>query len=102
MMKRRASWMKYALAVVVVALLGVGAAALPLLMLWQISAEIPWNQPLAERVVAEVSKGTLKLDANGEVVLPARYAFVSKNGRVYVTHRIRGLIEILFPLWIGK
>jgi hypothetical protein len=102
MMQRKTSWTVYLLAAVVFSLLVAATAALPLLICLQSSAAIQWNQPLAERVVAEVSKRMLKPDANGMVVLPVRYASVSKTGRVYVSHRGKGLTVILFPLWTGK
>src|SRR5947209_20424354 len=82
-----------ALILVVSSLLAAGCAVL---------MEDSFNQREAEKEVGVVINGALKADADGEVVLPARCASVSRTGKAYVTHDSNGSPLILFPTWQGK
>ena len=63
--------------------------------------ELPFRRPEAEQVVAAIQTGTLRANARGVIVLPARWQDVTKDGRVYVTADGRGGMQILFPTYLA-
>jgi hypothetical protein len=64
--------------------------------------EDSFNQSAAQQVVAAVASGALKSDRDGEIALPARWASLTRTGKVYVTRDRDGTRRMLFPTWEGK
>lgn len=66
----------------------------------------PWRQDVTalsfrrvqfEEIVTAIQTGTLLPDARGIVVLPAKWADLTKDGKVYVTRDSHGIRFILLP-----
>jgi hypothetical protein len=77
----------------------IGLAWLVLAPVLEMSCEVPSKPPDFAPAVAELMSGRLRPDEYGIVVLPPRYASLTKTGRAFVERKKNGQVLIFFPTW---
>ncbi len=60
-------------------------------------AQAAWRFAGYEQVVRDVRSGRLHSDASGDIRLPARLRWLTRDGHVYQSSNQRGVLVLLFP-----